>query len=79
MDDGELSRLAGDRSADLGDEAALRRVYTTGPGATSLQKVADHVHALYCAPTSRPRPSPCWPRWGATAWTLRRAATHRAS
>lgn len=47
MDDGELLRLAHDRSADLGDEAALRGVYSTGPGATSLQKVADHVHPLY--------------------------------
>lgn len=47
MDDGELLRLAADRSADLSDEAALRRVYSTGPGATALQKVADHVHALY--------------------------------
>lgn len=46
-DTGDLLRLAGDRSADLGDEAALRRVYSTGPGATALQKVADHVHPLY--------------------------------
>jgi uncharacterized protein len=47
MDDADLQRLAGDRSADLADDAALRRVYSTGPGATSLQKVADHVHPLY--------------------------------
>lgn len=47
MGDADLLRLAGDCSADLADEAALRRVYDTGPGATSLQKVADHVHPLY--------------------------------
>ncbi|MFO1325908.1 MAG: pyridoxamine 5'-phosphate oxidase family protein [Rubrivivax sp.] len=29
------------------DEAALRGVYRTGPGATSVAKVADHVHPLY--------------------------------
>lgn len=45
--DSDLLRLSADRSADLPDEAALRRVYSTGPGATSLQKVADHVHPLY--------------------------------
>lgn len=43
----DLLALAGDRSHDLADEAALRRVYATGPGATSLDKVADHVHPLY--------------------------------
>lgn len=46
-DAGTLLQLAADNSADLLDEAALRRVYSTGPGATSLQKVADHVHPLY--------------------------------
>lgn len=44
---GTLLKLAADSSADLQDEAALRRVYSTGPGATSLEKVADHVHPLY--------------------------------
>jgi uncharacterized protein len=43
----DLLALARDTSADLRGEAALRGVYSTGPGATSLQKVADHVHALY--------------------------------
>jgi PPOX class probable FMN-dependent enzyme len=43
----DLLRLAADTTADLADEAALRRVYSTGPGPTSLQKVADHVHPLY--------------------------------
>ena len=47
MNNAELLRLAADRSDDLCDEAALRRVYSTGPGATSLQKVADHLHPLY--------------------------------
>lgn len=42
-----LLQLAADTSADLHDEAALRRVYSTAPGPTSLQKVADHVHPLY--------------------------------
>lgn len=42
-----LRALAADRSHDLADEAALRRVYATGPGATSLAKVADHIHPLY--------------------------------
>jgi uncharacterized protein len=46
-DAGTLLQLAADNSADLHDEAALRRVYSTGPGATSLQKVADHLHPLY--------------------------------
>lgn len=39
--------LAADTAHDLRDDAALRRVYSTGPGETSLAKVADHVHALY--------------------------------
>ena len=43
----ELLRLAADGSQDLRDEAALRRVYSTGPGETALAKVADHVHPLY--------------------------------
>jgi hypothetical protein len=43
----ELLALAADASHDLADEAALRRVYSTGPGDTSLAKVVDHVHALY--------------------------------
>jgi len=42
-----LLALARDTTNDLGDEAALRRIYSTGPGQTSLAKVADHVHALY--------------------------------
>jgi PPOX class probable FMN-dependent enzyme len=46
-DTAALLALARDTSADLLDEAALRRVYSTGPGATSLSKVADHVHPLY--------------------------------
>ena len=46
-DAAELLRLAGDTAHDLTDVAALRRVYRTGPGATSLVKVADHVHPLY--------------------------------
>jgi PPOX class probable FMN-dependent enzyme len=45
--DDTLRALAADTSADLADEAALRRVYRTGPGITSLAKVADHIHALY--------------------------------
>lgn len=36
-----------DRSHDLSDLAALRSVYTSAPGVTSLAKEADHVHALY--------------------------------
>lgn len=47
MDASELQQLAADRSADLVDDTALRRVYSTGPGAAALQKVADHVHPLY--------------------------------
>jgi PPOX class probable FMN-dependent enzyme len=43
----ELHALIGDASADLRDEAALRGVYSTGPGETSLAKVADHIHSLY--------------------------------
>lgn len=42
-----LPLLASDTSHDLHDEAALRRIYSTGPGETSLAKVADHVHTLY--------------------------------
>jgi hypothetical protein len=42
-----LLRLARDKTHDLRDEAALRRVYAQGPGPTSLDKVADHVHPLY--------------------------------
>ena len=42
-----LAALAADTSHDLHDDAALRRVYATGPGDTSLAKVADHVHPLY--------------------------------
>jgi uncharacterized protein len=45
--DAALLALAADRSNDLADDAALRRVYRTGPGETSLAKVADHVHPLY--------------------------------
>jgi uncharacterized protein len=43
----KLHALIGDTSADLRDEAALRGVYSTGPGETSLAKVADHIHPLY--------------------------------
>lgn len=43
----ELQALAADTAHDLRDETALRRVYATGPGETSLAKVADHVHPLY--------------------------------
>ena len=42
-----LAAWAADTSCDLHDEAALRRIYSTGPSDTSLAKVADHVHALY--------------------------------
>jgi hypothetical protein len=45
--DRDLLALARDTAHDLADEAALRRVYRTGPGETSLAKVADHVHPLY--------------------------------
>jgi PPOX class probable FMN-dependent enzyme len=47
MSDAALLAWAADRSHDLHDEAALRAVYATGPGVTSLAKVADHVHPLY--------------------------------
>ncbi len=43
----DLLALANDAAHDLADDAALRRVYSTGPGDTSLAKVADHVHPLY--------------------------------
>jgi len=43
----ELHALIADTSADLRDEAALREVYRTAPGETSLAKVADHIHPLY--------------------------------
>ncbi len=42
-----LRELAADTTHDLADEAALRRIYSSGPGDTSLLKVADHVHPLY--------------------------------
>jgi len=45
MDD--LLQLAADTSHDLRDDVALRGVYSDGPMATSLAKVADHVHPLY--------------------------------
>jgi uncharacterized protein len=44
---GPLLALCRDTSQDLTSEAALRRIYSTGPGATSLAKVADHIHPLY--------------------------------
>ena len=47
MSNEDLAALAADTTRDLCDEAALRRVYSTGPGDTSLAKVADHVHPLY--------------------------------
>ncbi len=43
----ELLALAADDSHDLRDDAALRRVYSMGPGETSLSKVCDHLHPLY--------------------------------
>lgn len=43
----ELHALLNDTSADLRDEAALRRIYSTTPGETSLAKVSDHIHPLY--------------------------------
>ncbi|MES1161692.1 MAG: hypothetical protein ABUL50_01350, partial [Rhizobacter sp.] len=43
----ELLRLAADEAHDLRDENALRAVYSSGPGETSLAKVADHLHPLY--------------------------------
>lgn len=47
MDAAALLALAADTAFDLRDEAALRRVYSTGPSENSLAKVADHVHPLY--------------------------------
>ena len=47
MNADELLALARDTAHDVKDDAALRRIYSTGPGATSLVKVADHVHPLY--------------------------------
>jgi uncharacterized protein len=47
MDRAALLAAAADSTHDLRDEAALRRIYSTGPGETSLAKVADHVHPLY--------------------------------
>lgn len=47
MDSADLLALARDTAHDLLDDAALRGVYSTGPGETSLAKVADHVHPLY--------------------------------
>ena len=45
--DDSLHALLADTSADLRHDAALRAVYSTGPGETSLAKVADHIHPLY--------------------------------
>ena len=36
MTDADLSALAAETSHDLLDEAALSRIYSTGPGVTSL-------------------------------------------
>jgi PPOX class probable FMN-dependent enzyme len=47
MDAQDLLALAADTGHDLRDDDALRTVYSTGPGETSLAKVADHVHPLY--------------------------------
>ena len=47
MDQDALLKAALDTGHDLRDEADLRRVYSTWPGATSVSKVADHVHPLY--------------------------------
>ncbi|MFT3820401.1 MAG: pyridoxamine 5'-phosphate oxidase family protein [Rubrivivax sp.] len=47
MDAAALLALARETAHDLQDDDALRRVYRVGPGDTSLQKVADHVHPLY--------------------------------
>lgn len=47
MDAAALLALAADTAHDLGDEQALRGVYATGPGESSLVKVVDHVHPLY--------------------------------
>jgi uncharacterized protein len=46
-DDPTLAALAADTRHDLTSEAALRRLYSAGPGDTSLAKVCDHVHPLY--------------------------------
>jgi PPOX class probable FMN-dependent enzyme len=43
----DLLALARDTAHDLRDDVALRAVYSTGPGETSLAKVADHIHPLY--------------------------------
>jgi hypothetical protein len=43
----ELLALARERSHDVLDEAALRRVYPGTPSDAALAKVADHVHPLY--------------------------------
>jgi len=42
-----LLQLAADTAHDLRDETALRGIYSTGPGETSLAKVANHIHPLY--------------------------------
>lgn len=47
MTPAELLALARDTSHDVRDEPALRCLYDTGVGPTSLAKVADHVHPLY--------------------------------
>ncbi len=47
MENEHLLALCRDTSQDLTSEAALRRIYSTGPGETSLAKVADHIHPLY--------------------------------
>lgn len=47
MDNAALLQLAQDTAHDLRDETALREVYRSGPGATSLAKVCDHIHPLY--------------------------------
>ena len=47
MNADDLLALARDTAHDLRDDAALRRIYSTGPGPTALVKVADHVHPLY--------------------------------
>lgn len=47
MNGADLLTLAADCSHDLRDETALRSVYGSGPGDTSLAKVVDHVHPLY--------------------------------
>jgi uncharacterized protein len=39
--------LARETAFDVADEAGLRKIYRTGPGPTSLAKVADRVHPLY--------------------------------